>query len=126
MCEASLPSLVNVHVVAKTLPPILNMQLANACSDNKNRYALCFFSLLVANEIFCEVYINFMLFGHTHDNIDTFFGRWRKMLKRNDYPTLPLLMKSFMDVETQSVIPHVIKEHPDFKGFTDACISKNY
>jgi hypothetical protein len=44
--------------------------------------------------------VNFMLIGHTHDNIDAFFGRWSKKLKKNDYPTLPLLMKLFMDAET--------------------------
>ena len=34
-----------------------------------------------------------------------------------DYPTLPLLMKSFMDCETEPVIPHLIEGVLDFKSF---------
>jgi hypothetical protein len=51
--------------------------LDNACSDNKNRYTFYFFSLLEANGVFREVYMNFMLVGHTHEDIDALFGRWR-------------------------------------------------
>ena len=40
-------------------------------------------------------------------------------MKENDYPTIPRLMKSFMDCETQPVIPHVIEEVPDFKHFVE-------
>jgi hypothetical protein len=47
MCEASLPPTVADPVMAALLPPILNVQLDNACSDNKNRYVFSFFSLLV-------------------------------------------------------------------------------
>ena len=38
-------------------------------------------------------------------------------MKTNDYSTLPRLMKSFMDCETQPVIPHLIEEVPNFKAF---------
>jgi hypothetical protein len=31
--------------------------------------------LLVAKGIFREVYVNFMLVGYTHDDIDALFGR---------------------------------------------------
>jgi hypothetical protein len=47
------------------------------------------------------------------------FGRWSYRLRANDYPTLPTLMKSFMDAEKQLVIPHLIKEVPNFKAFVD-------
>jgi hypothetical protein len=40
-------------------------------------------------------------------------------LNANDYPTLPMLMKSFMDAERQLVIPHLIEEVPNFKAFAD-------
>lgn len=80
--------------------------------------------MLVANEIFCKVYKNFRLVGYTYDVIDAFLKRWSKKLKKNDYPTMTLLMKSFMDVETQLIIPHLIEEVLDFKGFIDACIGK--
>jgi hypothetical protein len=53
---------------------VLNLQLDNACLDNKNKYTFCFFSLLVRYGVFWEVYVNFMLVIHTHDDIDALFG----------------------------------------------------
>ena len=67
--------------------------------------------------VFHEVYVNFVLV--THEDIDAMFGRWSYRLCTNDYPTLPMLMKLFMDIEKQPVIPHLIKEVPNFKSFVD-------
>jgi hypothetical protein len=96
----------------------------NAAGDNKNRFVFCFWSLLVAKAIFREVYVNFMLVGHTHDDIDALFGRWSMSLKKDNFPTIPLLMKSFMEVESIPTIPHLIEEVPDFKGFIAGCIAQ--
>jgi hypothetical protein len=93
--------------------------LDNACSGNKNRYVFSFFSLLVHKGVFCEVYINFLLAGHTHEDIDAMFGRWSYKLRANDYPTLPMLMKSLMVAEEQLIIPYLIEEVPNFKAFVD-------
>ena len=41
------------------------------------------------------------------------------MLKTNSYPTIPRLMKSFMDCEKYPVIPHFIEEVPDFQTFVE-------
>ena len=49
--------------------------------------------------------MNFLLLGHTHEDIDAMFGRQSHRLRKNDYPTL---MKLFMDIETEPVIPHLI------------------
>jgi hypothetical protein len=69
--------------------------------------------------VFREVYVNFLLVGHTHEDIDAMFGRWSCRLRENDYPTLPMLMKSFMDAEMEPVILHLIEEVPNFKAFVD-------
>jgi hypothetical protein len=45
-------------------------------------------------------------------------------LQKHDYPTVPLLMKSFMDGESIPVILHLIEEVPDFMGFIDSFICK--
>ena len=58
-----------------------------------------------------------MLVDHTHDNIDTFFGHWSMALQKESFPTIPLLMKSFMKNEAVSTIPHLIQEVLDFKKF---------
>ena len=41
-----------------------------------------------------------MIVGHTHDNIDALFGRWSMLSKKENFSTIPTLMKSFMDVES--------------------------
>ena len=109
---------------AKQLPPILTLQLDNACADNKNWWVFAFCSMLVYKRIFREVYINFLIVGHTHEDIDALFGRWSTRLKTRDYPTVPLLMKSFMDCETELVIPHLIEEVPDFKSFVEGYLGR--
>jgi hypothetical protein len=76
----------------------------------------------VANSVFREVYVNFMLVGHTHEDINALL--WSMRLRKHDYPTVPLLMKSFIDGESIPVIPHLIEEVPNFKDFIDSCICK--
>ena len=117
MCLDPLGPAPDILVLGRRLPPILNVQMDNAVGDNKNRYVFCFWSLLIAKRIFREIYVNFMLVGHTHDDIDALFGRWSMVLRRESFPTIPLLMKSFMKNETIPTIPHFIQEVPDFKNF---------
>ena len=119
MCTSSLPPQVVEEVPAKPLPPVLNLQLDNASRDNKNRFVIAFYSLLTYHGVFQEVYINFLIVGHTHNDIDALFSKWSYKLRGTDYPTLPLLMKSFMDTESHLVIPHLIEEVPDFKKFVE-------
>jgi hypothetical protein len=119
MCKGFLPPTAADPVMVALLLPVLNVQLDNACSDNKNRYVFSFFSLLVQKGVFREVYVNFLLVGHTHEDIDAMFGRWSYRLCANDYSTLPMLMKSLVDAEKQLVIPHLIEEVPNFKAFVD-------
>jgi hypothetical protein len=68
--------------------------------------------------------VNFKLVGHTHDDIDALFGRWNMSLRKENYLTIPLLMKTFMDVESIPTIPHFIEEVPNFKGFIAGCITE--
>ena len=119
MCTSSLPPQVAEQVPTKPLPLVLNLQLDNATRDNKNRFVFVFCSLLTYYGVFQEVYINFLIVGHRHDDNDAFFGRWSYKLRGTDYPTLPLLMKSFIDIESCLVIRHLIEEVPDFKKFVE-------
>jgi hypothetical protein len=75
MCDDSLPPPSKSPILGVPLPPILNIQLDSACSDNKNRYVFSFFFLVVHKGVFCKVYINFLIVGYTHDDIDALFGR---------------------------------------------------
>ena len=122
MCTSSLPSQGAEHVAAKSLLPVLNLQLDNATRDNKNQFVFAFCSLLTYHGVFQEVYINFLIVGHSHNDIDALFGRWSYKLRGTNYPTLPLLMKSFMDTKSWLVIPHLIEEVPDFKKFVEGLV----
>jgi hypothetical protein len=102
---------------AVPLPPILHVQLDNCWKDNKCRFVKAFWSMLTAKAIFTEVHVSYLLVGHTHDDIDASFGRWSMDLREHDYPTIPLLMKSYMDLEKVPVIPHMIEELPDWRTF---------
>jgi hypothetical protein len=117
ICEAALLPMSEIPCPATLLPPNLNVQMDNVVGDNKNWFVFYFWSFLVTKGIFKEVYVTFMLVGHTHDDIDALFGRWSMSLKKENFLTILLLMKSFMDVESVPTIPHLIEEVPDFKDF---------
>jgi hypothetical protein len=95
------------------------VQLDNCWKDNKSRYVFCFWSLLVTKGILEEVFVLFLLVGHTHEDIDATFGRWSMKLHENDYPTLPSLMQSFMLLGPNShkIILLLIEEVPTLKDF---------
>ena len=52
MCTSSLPPQDAEEVLAKPLPPMLNLQLDNATGDNKNRFVFAFCSLLTYHGMF--------------------------------------------------------------------------
>ena len=75
VCKSSLPPPLEHPIPTTLLPSILNVQMDTAMDDNKNKFVIYFWSLVVANTSFWEVYMNFMIVGHTHDDIDVLFGR---------------------------------------------------
>ena len=105
-------------IPCRSLPPILHVQLDNCWKNNKSRYVMSYWSLLVAKGIFRETHVSFLLVGHTHEDIDALFGRWSQDLYRATFFTLPSLMKSFMICGgDKPPIPHLVEEVPDFKAF---------
>jgi CO dehydrogenase nickel-insertion accessory protein CooC1 len=65
----------------KLLLKNLLLQMDNYVKDNKNKYLLAFFSLLMAREVFEEVKLRFLVVGHTHEDIDGCFGYLSEKLK---------------------------------------------
>lgn len=49
-----------------TLPPVLYLQMDNACRDNKNKYTLTFAALLVEMGIFRKVWVLSYLYYKGH------------------------------------------------------------
>jgi hypothetical protein len=69
------------------LPPILYLQLDNA-PDNKSKQFLAFCAYLVEMEIFDCVKVSYLMVGHTHENIDSYFScisQFLKCLKKNSF-----------------------------------------
>ena len=124
VCMSSLPEPPREPISAKPLPPTLHVQLDNYLKDNKCRYVFCFWSFLVAKGIFKEVFVSFLMVGHTHDDIDASFGHWSMKLNKEEFPTISLLMKSYMDLDHMPVIPHMIGEIPNLKAFIKSYILK--
>ena len=73
ICNDSLLPFTGELAKPKPLPPILTLQLDNACGDNKIRYVFAFCTLFVHRQVFREVFINFLIFGHTDEDIDGLF-----------------------------------------------------
>ncbi|CAH3184920.1 unnamed protein product [Porites lobata] len=65
-----------------------------------NRYILGFCALLVEKEIFKEVYLSFLMVGHTHEDVDQFFSRISKRLRRIDSMTLQELLENIRQAHT--------------------------
>ena len=104
-------------ILAKPLPPTLHVQFDNYIKDSKCQYVFCFWSLLEAKGVFKEVFVFIFMVGHMHDDIDVSFGHWSMKLHEEDFPTIPLLMKLYMDLDNVPVIPHLIEKIPNFKAF---------
>lgn len=43
-------------------------------------------------------------------------GQWNMKLHEEDFPTIPYLMKSYMDLDNVPIISHMIKEMSNFKA----------
>ena len=59
----------------------------------------------------------FLMMRHTYDDMDASFGRWCMKLYEEDFPTIPLLIKSCIDLDNMPVSPHMIEKIPNFKAF---------
>jgi len=72
------------------LPPTLFVQLDNTARENKNRYVLAFFHMLVIFGIIShKVKLSFLPVGHTHEDVDRLFSRISQWLKHRNVYTLP-------------------------------------
>ncbi|CAH3166517.1 unnamed protein product [Pocillopora meandrina] len=66
----------------------LHLDLFDNCvRENKNRYMFALLALLVEEKIFEKIRVNFLLVGHTHEDIDAFFGVFSKHLDKLDVYT---------------------------------------
>lgn len=70
----------------------LNIQADNA-SENKNFYMIVLLCYLVECGCFGEINLNFLMVGHTHEDIDQMFSRFSMELRKKDALTLDEMME---------------------------------
>lgn len=68
-------------------PSTLYLQADNCSGENKNKYMFAFLSLLVSLGIFQEIFLSFLLVGHTHEDIDQLFSTAQTKFKRSTIHT---------------------------------------
>ncbi len=113
-----------VHVIQhilntweRPLPPVLYVQLDNTSRENKNKYTMAYFYMLVERGIFQKIKIGFLLVGHTHDQIDQMFSRFSLKLNKQRAFRLESLEEIIMDSYKPKPEIVFVDEVADFKKF---------
>ena len=82
-----------MHITRGALPLILCIQADNCRREYKNKYLLGFSALLVGLGYFEEVWLRFLLIGHTHSDIDQRFSCISHVLKGDDISSVSELLE---------------------------------
>ena len=99
----------------RPFPRVLYIQADNV-SSNKSKVLMGYLCHLVNLGVFSKVKVNFLLVGHTHENIDQHFSRFSIALRQRDCLTLDDLMKVATDSLQQQ--PEVVNRQTDFANLT--------
>ncbi|KAL3679369.1 hypothetical protein R1sor_022325 [Riccia sorocarpa] len=104
----------------KPLPPVFMLQMDNSAKDNKNIDVLAFCSELVIRGVFETLEVNFLMVGHTHEDVDALFSKVSAQTINKDVLTLPALMAEIWDSETMHPMPLLLEEVADYKRYMDS------
>ncbi|KAL3686013.1 hypothetical protein R1sor_004035 [Riccia sorocarpa] len=104
----------------KPLPLVFMLQIDNSAKDNKNIHVLAFCSELVIRGVFETVEVNFLMVGHTHEDVDALFSKVSAQIINKDVLTLPALMAEIWDNETMHPVPLLLEEVADYKSYVDS------
>ncbi|KAL3679124.1 hypothetical protein R1sor_022080 [Riccia sorocarpa] len=91
----------------------------NSAKDNKNVHVLAFCSELVIRGVFETIEVNFLMVGHTHEDVDALFSKVSAQTINKDVLTLPALMAEIWDSETMHPVPLLLEEVADYKSYVD-------
>ncbi|KAL3677883.1 hypothetical protein R1sor_020839 [Riccia sorocarpa] len=109
----------NVRRPFKPLSHVFMLQMDNSAKDNKNVHVLAFCSELVIRGVFETVEVNFLMVGHTHEDVDALFSKVSAQTINKDVLTLPALMAEIWDSETMHPVPLLLEEVEDYKSYVD-------
>jgi hypothetical protein len=107
------------------LPEVLYLQLDNV-SSNKSHFLIAYCALLVKRGVFRKVKINYLIVGHTHENIDQMFSRFAVALRRLNVWDIEHLMEVARNCFKDGVVPEcqLIDEVHDIKGWMHGCYNE--
>ncbi|KAL3680702.1 hypothetical protein R1sor_023658 [Riccia sorocarpa] len=103
----------------KPLPHVFMLQMDNSAKDNKNVHVHAFCSELVIRGVFETVEVNFLMVGHTHEDVDALFSKVTAQTINKDVLTLPALMAEIWDSETMHPMPLLLEEVADYKSYVN-------
>lgn len=108
------------------LPEVLFVQADNCTRENKNRYFMAYFELLVARGVFREVQISFLPIGHTHSDIDQSFSSVAVRLKMQDAITMHDLLSVLRKCYQPKACSSELLRVANFSGLceTSKCLRK--
>ncbi|KAL3685746.1 hypothetical protein R1sor_003768 [Riccia sorocarpa] len=106
------------------LPRAFLLQMDNSAKDNKNIHVLAFCSELVKRGIFEIVEVNFLMVGHTHEDIDALFSKVSARTINKDVLTLPTLMAEIWESEAMHPVPLLLEEVADYKSYVGGLLDK--
>lgn len=92
-CEVIHRTLLKLAKTRKVWPKNLIIQLDNTSAENKNHTVMAYCAWLVATGVFESIQVRFLMVGHTHEDIDGYFGLLRRflMLTQKGDTRLPLM-----------------------------------
>jgi len=76
----------------------------------------------VAKGIYKQVYVGFLMVGHTHEDVDAMFSKFSESMRTKDAYTLPQMMDIFRNSYSGHPVPSLVEEVPDFKSFLEGYI----
>jgi len=82
--QALWDTLVDILKKRGWLPPVLYLQLDNTTKSCKGKWLKDFLALLLKNVLFKKIVVSFLPVGHTHEDIDQFFGCLSRHLRMYD------------------------------------------
>jgi hypothetical protein len=105
----------------RPLPKVLFLTLDNTTKENKNKFVLAYLTYLVKMRVFEKVKLNFLLVGHTHEDIDQMFSCFSRSLRRKEAHDLPMLKEVIQESYKiwGGVIIDDIHETIDWKLFVE-------
>lgn len=116
----------NVKRSEGPLPAKFYVQLDNCSRENKNKYVMAYFEMLVSVGVFESVEVGFLPVGHTHEDVDQSFSQTSSRLRVHNAITLRELHLQLRQTNKGGVEVQHLKRIANFSGLCDQenCMKK--